>query len=65
AIGTMIGTVYGGALLERGGGQLLYRCAAASAAFAAGLAALHAVTLGRAGGLPVRSAATVPDRAYK
>jgi PPP family 3-phenylpropionic acid transporter len=65
AVGTMTGTVYGGALLERGGGQLLYRCAAASAAFAAGLAALHAVALGRAGGLAVRSVATDPDRAYK
>jgi MFS transporter, PPP family, 3-phenylpropionic acid transporter len=48
AVGAMIGNVYGGALFEQGGGQLLFRGAAASAAVATGLALLHAIALGRA-----------------
>jgi len=51
AVGAITGSVYGGALFAHGGGPLLFRCAAASAALAAVLAALHAMAHGRAGQL--------------
>lgn len=53
AVGTIAGNIYGGPLFERGGGALLYRAAAASAAVAAVLAGLHAVAFARAGRAPV------------
>jgi PPP family 3-phenylpropionic acid transporter len=46
-VGTILGNVYGGPLLERGGGQLVYACAAGIAAVAAALATVHALALGR------------------
>jgi MFS transporter, PPP family, 3-phenylpropionic acid transporter len=49
AVGAMTGSVYGGALFAQGGGSLLFRCAAASAAVATAFAALHAMAVGRAG----------------
>lgn len=46
-VGTITGNVYGGPLLERGGGRLVYACAAGVAAVAAVLATVHALALGR------------------
>ena len=48
AVGGIVANVVGGALLERGGGRLLYGAASGVAAVAAGLAAWHAVALRRA-----------------
>jgi predicted MFS family arabinose efflux permease len=42
-IGSIIANLTGGSLLERGGGFLLFRCAAGLALLAALLAVLHAV----------------------
>lgn len=58
AVGSITGSVYGGALFAQGGGALLFRWAAASAAAAAVLATLHAVAVARSGhqlaGAPAR-----------
>lgn len=45
--GSIVANLHGGALLERGGGQLLYAIAAGLAATAAVLAAMHASAAGR------------------
>jgi PPP family 3-phenylpropionic acid transporter len=47
AVGSIVGNVVGGDLLERGGGRLLFGAASGVAAVAAGLAMLHARAAGR------------------
>jgi PPP family 3-phenylpropionic acid transporter len=47
AVGSILGNLNGGALLERGGGRLLYSVAAGVSAVAAVFAALHAIALRR------------------
>jgi len=42
AVGSVVGNIVGGGLLERGGGRLLYGAASGVAAVAAGLATMHA-----------------------
>jgi len=58
AVGSITGSIYGGALFAQGGGSLLFRWAAASAGAGAALAALHAMVVARSGhqlaGAPAR-----------
>jgi PPP family 3-phenylpropionic acid transporter len=58
AVGSITGSIYGGALFAQGGGPLLFRWAAASAGAGAALAALHAMVVARSGhqlaGAPAR-----------